>query len=47
MGCNCGKKAATKFEVTYASGRKTTVSSEQEARAKVRMNPGATYVKVK
>lgn len=46
--CNCGSKkgVSSMFTVTSADGTKKDVSSEQEARAMVRMN-GGSYTRKK
>lgn len=43
MGCGCGKRAATKFEVTFTDGSTMIVSSEPAARAEISKKGGGTY----
>lgn len=43
MPCNCGKRAATKFEVTLKDGSTKVVNSEPAARAEISMAGGGTY----
>lgn len=43
MGCNCGKKVATSFEVTLPDGRSLIVNSQAQARAEITKAGGGKY----
>lgn len=43
MGCNCGKRPASAFEVTLPSGQTMTVKTEAQARAEITKAGGGKY----
>lgn len=43
MGCNCGKRAGIKYQVTYADGSSKRVDTVAAAQSLVRGKAGATF----